>query len=52
MALATCTPIIALRLPLPLGVLAAWKHGSLVDRFVMGYPMAGFSVPSFVIGYC
>ncbi len=41
LALATCTLIIALSLALPLGVLAAWKHGSLI-----------FSVPSFVIGYC
>ena len=52
LALATCTLIIALSLALPLGVLAAWKHGSLIDRFVMAFSVLGFSVPSFVIGYC
>ena len=52
LALATCTLIIALSLALPLGVLAAWKHGSLIDRFVMAFSVMGFSVPGFVIGYC
>src|SRR5260370_38215850 len=52
LALATCTLIIALSLALPLGVIAAWKHGSLVDRFVMAFSVMGFSVPSFVIVYC
>jgi len=33
-------------------VLAAYRHGSLLDRFVMGFSVMGFSVPSFVIGYC
>jgi peptide/nickel transport system permease protein len=36
---------------LPLGVLAAWRHGGLVDRFVMALSVLGFSVPIFVIGY-
>ena len=36
---------------LPLGVLAAWRHGGLIDRFVMALSVVGFSVPIFVIGY-
>jgi peptide/nickel transport system permease protein len=35
----------------PLGVLAAAKHGSWIDRIVMGFSVMGFSVPVFVIGY-
>ena len=36
----------------PLGVLAAYKQGTLVDKIVMGFSVLGFSVPVFVIGYC
>ena len=36
---------------MPLGVIAAWKHGTWIDRFVMGLSVLGFSVPVFVIGY-
>jgi peptide/nickel transport system permease protein len=36
---------------IPLGVLAAWKHGSWIDRGVMMLAVFGFSVPVFVIGY-
>jgi peptide/nickel transport system permease protein len=32
-------------------VVAAWKHGTWIDRFVMGLSVVGFSVPVFVIGY-
>ncbi len=35
----------------PLGVLAAWKHGSWIDNLVMSTSVLGFSVPVFVIGY-
>jgi peptide/nickel transport system permease protein len=35
----------------PLGAIAAWKAGSLIDRFVMLFSVAGFSVPVFVLGY-
>ena len=52
LALATCTLILALSAAIPLGVIAAYKQGSLLDRFVMGLSVLGFSVPSFVIGYC
>ncbi|MFL9924080.1 ABC transporter permease [Herbaspirillum lusitanum] len=36
---------------IPLGVLAAWRHGGLLDRMLMGFSVLGFSIPSFVIGY-
>jgi peptide/nickel transport system permease protein len=52
LALATCTLVLALSIALPLGVIAAYKQGSFLDRFVMGLSVLGFSVPSFVIGYC
>ncbi len=52
LALAICTMVLALSVALPLGVIAAYKQGSFLDRFVMGVSVLGFSVPSFVIGYC
>ena len=51
LALAVCTLIIAVVTAVPLGVLAAYRHGSLLDRVVMGFSVLGFSVPVFVIGY-
>ena len=35
----------------PLGVLAAWRHGSLIDRAAMVVSVLGFSLPVFVVGY-
>lgn len=35
----------------PLGVIAAWLQGSLIDRLVMVFAVLGFSVPVFVMGY-
>ena len=35
----------------PLGVLAAHRQGTWIDRMVMGFSVLGFSVPVFVIGY-
>jgi peptide/nickel transport system permease protein len=50
-ALAILTTIIAVGLAVPIGVLAAWKAGSAVDRGVMSFAVLGFSFPVFVIGY-
>ena len=36
---------------MPLGVLAAYRQGTWIDRVVMGFSVLGFSVPVFVIGY-
>jgi len=50
-ALAVCTLILAVLIAVPLGVLAAAKRGTWIDRGVMGFSVLGFSVPVFVIGY-
>lgn len=49
--LALTTIIFTVLVAVPLGTLAAWKSGSLIDRFVMMLSIAGFSVPVFVLGY-
>lgn len=45
-------PALALNLLLgiPAGIYAALRHGSLADRLVMAVAVAGFTVPSFVLG--
>ncbi|MCY7308984.1 MAG: ABC transporter permease [Rhodoferax sp.] len=50
-SLAVITMLIAVTIAVTLGVLAAWKAGSLLDRAVMGLAVTGFSVPVFVVGY-
>ena len=50
-ALAVFTTIIAVTLAVPIGVLAAWRAGTAVDRGVMSFAVLGFSFPVFVIGY-
>ncbi|SDG76138.1 ABC transporter permease [Propionivibrio dicarboxylicus] len=35
----------------PMGIIAAWKAGTWVDRAVSGLAVAAFSLPVFVIGY-
>ena len=52
LALSICTLIVAITTAVPLGVIAAYRHGSLLDRVVMGFSVMGFSLPTFVIGYC
>ena len=51
LALATTTLILAVLIAVPLGVLAASRHGGWLDRGVMGFSVLGFSVPVFVVGY-
>ncbi|WOH75621.1 ABC transporter permease [Bradyrhizobium sp. NDS-1] len=50
-ALASTTLVFTLVVALVLGVTSAAKAGTALDRFVMGFAVLGFSVPSFVIGY-
>ncbi len=50
-SLAFTTLLVAVVIAVTLGVLAAWKAGSLLDRAVMGLAVMGFSVPVFVVGY-
>jgi peptide/nickel transport system permease protein len=49
--IAVSTIILSVLVAVPLGVIAAYKHGTFIDRFVMGLSVLGFSVPVFVIGY-
>ncbi len=49
--LALSTITFAVVVAVPLGTIAAWRAGSLLDRFVMLFSVAGFSVPVFVLGY-
>jgi peptide/nickel transport system permease protein len=51
LSLALFTIVIAVLVAVPLGVLAAQRQGSWVDRVVMGLSVLGFSVPTFVVGY-
>jgi peptide/nickel transport system permease protein len=50
-SIALSTIILSILIAVPLGVIAAWRHGTWIDRFVMGLSVLGFSVPVFVIGY-
>ena len=43
--------VITLSFAIPLGVIAASKVGSWIDRLVMVVAVLGFSVPSFVLAY-
>ena len=49
--LALTTMVLSIAVAVPLGVLAAYKQGTWLDRIVMGFSVLGFSVPVFVIGY-
>ena len=51
LSLAFFTLTIAIVVAVPLGVLAAWKAGSWIDRGVMAFSVLGFSTPVFVLGY-
>lgn len=50
-SLMVLTLILAVSIAVPLGVLAAWKAGTWVDRAVVTFAVFGFSVPVFVVGY-
>jgi peptide/nickel transport system permease protein len=50
-ALTVCTLILTISLAVPVGVVAAWKVGTWIDRSVMGFSVLGFSIPVFVIAY-
>jgi peptide/nickel transport system permease protein len=51
LSLALITITLAVLVAVPLGVLAAWRFGSWIDRGVMAFSVAGFSVPVFVSAY-
>ncbi len=50
-ALTLCTLVVAVAVAVPMGVVAAAKAGTWIDRAVMGFTVLGFSVPVFVLAY-
>jgi len=51
LALSLLTIVFAVLVAVPLGVVAAWRQGGLLDRALMGFSVLGFSIPVFVLGY-
>lgn len=51
LSLMLLTVVLSLIVAIPMGVLAAWKQGSWIDRLVMVLAVFGFSTPVFVVGY-
>jgi peptide/nickel transport system permease protein len=50
-SLMVLTLILSIGIAVPMGVLAAWKQGTWIDRLIMIFAVFGFSVPVFVVGY-
>jgi peptide/nickel transport system permease protein len=50
-ALTVSTLLVTIPVAIPLGVLAAAKAGTWIDRVVMIFAVIGFSVPGFVLAY-
>lgn len=50
-ALTLFAMLISVSIGVPLGVIAAWKQGSWVDRVVMVFAVSGFSMPVFWLGF-
>jgi peptide/nickel transport system permease protein len=51
LSLMAITLCFAVAVAVPIGVLAAWKSGTWIDRIIMAFAVFGFSVPVFVIAY-
>ena len=51
LSLMVLTLILTLVIAVPLGVVAAWKAGSWIDRTIMAFAVFAFSLPVFVVGY-
>lgn len=51
LSLALSTMTVAITIAVTLGVIAAWRVGSWIDRGVMALAVTSFSVPVFVVGY-
>jgi len=42
--------LVTIILGIPLGVLAAVKHNSILDRLTMGFTLVGYTIPNYVLG--
>ena len=51
LSLAISAIVLSVIVGVPIGVLAAWRQGSLIDRGVMAFSALGFSVPAFWMGF-
>jgi peptide/nickel transport system permease protein len=51
LSLMAVTLVFAVAVAVPLGVVAAWRAGTFVDRAIMAFAVFGFSVPVFVVAY-
>jgi peptide/nickel transport system permease protein len=51
LSLMAITLCFAISVAIPMGVLAAWKAGTWIDRLIMAFAVFSFSVPVFVVGY-
>ena len=45
------TIVFSVVIAVPMGIVAAWRAGSWIDRTVMAFAVMGFSVPVFVFAY-
>lgn len=50
-SIALLTTLLSVIVAIPLGVLAAYRAGGLIDRAVMVFAVLAFSVPVFLVGY-
>ena len=51
LSIAALTMLVSIIVAVPLGVLAAYRAGTWVDRLVMLFAVLAFSVPVFLVGY-
>jgi peptide/nickel transport system permease protein len=51
LSLMVLTLVLTILVAVPLGVVAAWKAGTWLDRAIMAFAVFGFSLPVFVVGY-
>lgn len=51
LSLAALTLVFTVLIAVPMGVIAAWRHGGWLDRTLMSFSVLGFSIPAFVLGY-
>jgi peptide/nickel transport system permease protein len=49
--LTLATLLVAVATAIPMGVIAAWKVGTWIDRLIMAFAVLAFSMPVFVIAY-